>query len=295
MSASDVIVQLPITSSSSRRSRGRRSSRRSARPGRGGARAAPRAAARASSRETTSAASAPASSASRSSSCVGILEPLDLGSAARSASAVSSVRSPSPSSRTRRGGIGATDVRRSGFGRQRGANAKSLPRMYGAEQRDIDQIAEYADSSIRQMVRTGSLAPIAGRTGSTSGSTHDRVGQPRQRDHGARRACSRSGLSGCSGVGARRAARVPVARGDRVPVLRDPDGRGGEHPQHAHRPHGGRACRVLLAGRLRPGRRPVSDRRRLHRRPRRWSPCRWPAQAASWLLRAAHPRPAPPR
>jgi CBS-domain-containing membrane protein len=37
--------------------------------------------------------------------------------------------------------------------------------VFGAEQRDIDQIAEYADSSIRQMVRTGSLAPIAGRTG----------------------------------------------------------------------------------------------------------------------------------
>ena len=36
--------------------------------------------------------------------------------------------------------------------------------MFGAQQRDIDQIAEYADSSIRQMVRTGSLAPIAGRT-----------------------------------------------------------------------------------------------------------------------------------
>ena len=37
--------------------------------------------------------------------------------------------------------------------------------MFGADQRDIDQIAEYADSSIRTMVRTGSLAPIAGRTG----------------------------------------------------------------------------------------------------------------------------------
>ena len=37
--------------------------------------------------------------------------------------------------------------------------------MFGAEQRDIDQIAEYADSSVRQMVRTGSLAPIAGRRG----------------------------------------------------------------------------------------------------------------------------------
>ena len=37
--------------------------------------------------------------------------------------------------------------------------------MFGAEQRDIDQIAEYADSGIRQMVRTGSLAPIAGRRG----------------------------------------------------------------------------------------------------------------------------------
>jgi hypothetical protein len=37
--------------------------------------------------------------------------------------------------------------------------------MFGAEQRDIDQIAEYADSGIRQMVRTGSLAPIAGRGG----------------------------------------------------------------------------------------------------------------------------------
>jgi CBS domain-containing membrane protein len=37
--------------------------------------------------------------------------------------------------------------------------------MFGAEQREIDQIAEYADSSIRQMVRTGSLAPITGRTG----------------------------------------------------------------------------------------------------------------------------------
>ncbi len=37
--------------------------------------------------------------------------------------------------------------------------------MFGAEQRDIDQIAEYADSGIRQMVRTGSLAPIAGRWG----------------------------------------------------------------------------------------------------------------------------------
>ena len=37
--------------------------------------------------------------------------------------------------------------------------------MFGAEQREIDQIAEYADSSVRQMVRTGSLAPIAGRRG----------------------------------------------------------------------------------------------------------------------------------
>jgi CBS-domain-containing membrane protein len=37
--------------------------------------------------------------------------------------------------------------------------------LFGADQRDIDQIAEYADSSIRTMVRTGSLAPIAGRTG----------------------------------------------------------------------------------------------------------------------------------
>lgn len=37
--------------------------------------------------------------------------------------------------------------------------------MYGADERDIDQIAEYADSSVRQMVRAGSLAPIVGRTG----------------------------------------------------------------------------------------------------------------------------------
>ena len=37
--------------------------------------------------------------------------------------------------------------------------------MFGADQRDIDQIAEYADSGVRQMVRTGSLAPIAGRSG----------------------------------------------------------------------------------------------------------------------------------
>jgi hypothetical protein len=37
--------------------------------------------------------------------------------------------------------------------------------VFGAEQREIDQIAEYADSSIRQMVRRGSLAPIAGRAG----------------------------------------------------------------------------------------------------------------------------------
>jgi CBS domain-containing membrane protein len=37
--------------------------------------------------------------------------------------------------------------------------------VFGAEQREIDQIAEYADSSIRQMVRTGSLAPIVGRAG----------------------------------------------------------------------------------------------------------------------------------
>lgn len=37
--------------------------------------------------------------------------------------------------------------------------------MFGADQRDIDQIAEYADSGVRQMVRTGSLAPIAGRAG----------------------------------------------------------------------------------------------------------------------------------
>lgn len=37
--------------------------------------------------------------------------------------------------------------------------------MYGASERDIEQIAEYADSSVRQMVRRGSLAPIVGRTG----------------------------------------------------------------------------------------------------------------------------------
>lgn len=37
--------------------------------------------------------------------------------------------------------------------------------MYGASDRDIEQIAEYADSSVRQMVRRGSLAPIVGRRG----------------------------------------------------------------------------------------------------------------------------------
>ena len=37
--------------------------------------------------------------------------------------------------------------------------------MYGAEERDIEQIAEYADSSVRQMVRAGSLAPIVVRRG----------------------------------------------------------------------------------------------------------------------------------
>jgi CBS-domain-containing membrane protein len=37
--------------------------------------------------------------------------------------------------------------------------------MFGADERDIEQIAEYADSSVRQMVRRGSLAPIAGRKG----------------------------------------------------------------------------------------------------------------------------------
>ena len=37
--------------------------------------------------------------------------------------------------------------------------------MYGADQRDIDQIAEYADSSVRKMMNRGSLAPIVGRTG----------------------------------------------------------------------------------------------------------------------------------
>jgi CBS-domain-containing membrane protein len=37
--------------------------------------------------------------------------------------------------------------------------------MYGADERDIEQIAEYADSSVRQMMRRGSLAPIVGRTG----------------------------------------------------------------------------------------------------------------------------------
>jgi CBS domain-containing membrane protein len=37
--------------------------------------------------------------------------------------------------------------------------------MYGASERDIDQIAEYADSGVRQAIRTGSLAPVAGRRG----------------------------------------------------------------------------------------------------------------------------------
>lgn len=37
--------------------------------------------------------------------------------------------------------------------------------MYGASDRDIEQIAEYADSTVRQMARTGSLAPIVGRRG----------------------------------------------------------------------------------------------------------------------------------
>ena len=37
--------------------------------------------------------------------------------------------------------------------------------MYGASERDIDQIAEYADSTVRQAIRTGSLAPIVGRHG----------------------------------------------------------------------------------------------------------------------------------
>jgi CBS domain-containing membrane protein len=37
--------------------------------------------------------------------------------------------------------------------------------MFGASERDIEQIAEYADSTVRQMVRRGSLAPITGRHG----------------------------------------------------------------------------------------------------------------------------------
>jgi CBS domain-containing membrane protein len=36
--------------------------------------------------------------------------------------------------------------------------------MFGTE-RDVDQIAEYADATVRQMSRRGSLAPIAGRHG----------------------------------------------------------------------------------------------------------------------------------
>jgi CBS domain-containing membrane protein len=36
--------------------------------------------------------------------------------------------------------------------------------MFGTD-RDVDQIAEYADSTVRQMARRGSLAPIAGRRG----------------------------------------------------------------------------------------------------------------------------------
>jgi CBS-domain-containing membrane protein len=36
--------------------------------------------------------------------------------------------------------------------------------MFGTE-RDVDQIAEYADATVRQMSRRGSLAPIAGRRG----------------------------------------------------------------------------------------------------------------------------------
>jgi CBS domain-containing membrane protein len=36
--------------------------------------------------------------------------------------------------------------------------------LFGTE-RDVDQIAEYADSSVRQMSRAGSLAPIVGRHG----------------------------------------------------------------------------------------------------------------------------------
>jgi CBS domain-containing membrane protein len=36
--------------------------------------------------------------------------------------------------------------------------------MFGTE-RDVDQIAEYADASVRQMSRAGSLAPISGRRG----------------------------------------------------------------------------------------------------------------------------------
>ena len=36
--------------------------------------------------------------------------------------------------------------------------------LFGTD-RDVDQIAEYADATVRQMSRRGSLAPIAGRTG----------------------------------------------------------------------------------------------------------------------------------
>ena len=39
--------------------------------------------------------------------------------------------------------------------------------MFGTD-RDVDQIAEYADSSVRIMQRRGSLAPISGRRGLNS-------------------------------------------------------------------------------------------------------------------------------
>ena len=102
--------------------------------------------------------------------------------------------------------------------------------------REIDQIAEYADATVRTAVRRGSLVPIKGRK---SGAVRE-VGQPRQRGlHAHRRAADdrpvKRARLGCS-----RAARVPEPRRYGVCSLRDPAGRGREPAQHVTATSSGR-------------------------------------------------------
>ena len=163
--------------------------------------------------------------------------------------------------------------------------------MYGADQRDIDQIAEYADSGVRQMIRTGSLAPIAGR-GGVNKWLYDKWGNRGNALYTALGSLLTIGLSGLFAWALKEPLVFPSLGATAFLFFETPLAEVASVRNTVIGHTVGTLVALLLAERVRVRRRPVGDRHRLHGQARRLRRARRSASpAGSCACCAPHTRP----